>query len=297
MQNDSFEPAQNKQTSPNTDFDAVCQIKSKFDSMPKSYRKIADYLLENPNALTDSTITTLSRKVGSTPATITRFCQSLNFSGFPEFKFCMGKGILNSLFRDEKINQFETITLIKKKLHFKYIQAIEETITLISERDLKYAADSIMAAEKIAFFAHGGSGAVAQMLQVSFMQIGIPCYCFTDILMAHMIAEQLTKNDVAIGISNSGSAKTTVDALKSAKGNGVTTIGITGDANSLMMRYADIRLCYNARINDDLRYYHIARICETVIIGTLHTYILSHNYDKLKRKMQISKGSSLKDRY
>jgi DNA-binding MurR/RpiR family transcriptional regulator len=257
--------------------------------------QIAKYLLENQDALAGHTITTLSKKIGSTPSTVTRFCQSLNFSGFPEFKLCMGKGILNSLFKDEKINQFDTIASIKNKLRLKYIQAIEETMAFISERDLKYAADSIVAAEKIAFFAHGGSGATSQVGQVSFMQIGIPSYCFSDISMVHIVAEQLTEKDVAIGISNSGNAKTTVDALKSAKKNGVTTIGITGSANSLMMRYSDIKLCY--KLNDDLRYHHIARTCETVIIGTLLTCILTHNYEKLQKRMQISKGATLKDRY
>ncbi len=278
-----------------TDFDIVCQIRNNFDTMSKSYKKIAVYLMKNQNALNGHTITTLSRKIGSTPSTITRFCQSLNFSGFPEFKFCMEKGILNMELPDEKINPFDTMTSIRRKLHRKYTKAIEETIALFSERDLKRAADLIKSAEKVVFFAHGSSVAISTIAQVSFMQIGIPCLCISDSLMSSLVAEQLTEKDVAIGISNSGNAKITVDALKRVKKNNVTTIGITGQPNSLLVNYSDIKLCYKA--TDDLRYNHICEVSKIVIIGTLFTYILSNDYEKRKENMQRSKMATLSDSY
>jgi DNA-binding MurR/RpiR family transcriptional regulator len=297
MNNNLIQQTQPEQMTPNSEIDVVCRIRSKFDLLPKSHKRIAKYLLDNPCALANCSITQLSHKIRISPSTITRFCQALNFSGYPEFKFCLEKGVVNPVFQEEQIKPNEPFSSIKKKLHMKCLQAIDETILLLNDRDLKYATDSIMNADSIAFFAHGGSGVAAQFAQVLFMQIGIPCYCFNDQSMAFMSSAHLTRKDVAVGISYSGKASITIEALKTAKQNGATTIGITGFANSLLIRYSDIRLCYNATIEDDLRYLHIARICEIAILGTLQNCILSRNYDKLQKGMQISKDAFSRGRY
>jgi DNA-binding MurR/RpiR family transcriptional regulator len=297
MNNNLIQQAQPEQATPNSEIDVVCRIRSKFDLLPKSHKRIAKYLLDNPCALANCSITQLSHKIRISPSTITRFCQALNFSGYPEFKFCLERGVVNPVFQEEQIKPNEAFSSIRKKLHMKCLQAIDETLLLLSDRDLKYATDSIMNADKIIFFAHGGSGVAAQFARVLFMQIGIPCYCFNDQSMAFMGSAHLTRKDVAVGISYSGKATITIEALKTAKQNGATTIGITGFANSLLIRYSDIRLCYNATIEDDLRYLHIARICETAILGTLQNCILSRNYDKLQKGMQISKDAFSRGRY
>ncbi len=65
---------------------------------------------------------------------------------------------------------------------------------------------------------------------------------YGDAHLQAMAAVSLTKSDVAIGISHSGSTKDVVDALSSAHKSGAITIAITNFSPSPLTKAADIVL-------------------------------------------------------
>ena len=125
---------------------------------------------------------------------------------------------------------------------------IKNNIDLI-ERGADILASGIVSGHKILIFGNGGSAADAQHIAAEFVnrfQIERPPlaalalttdtsiitsigndYHFDEIF-SKQIAALGRKNDIAVGISTSGSSKNVVNAIQTAKNIGMFTIGLTG---------------------------------------------------------------------
>ena len=125
---------------------------------------------------------------------------------------------------------------------------IKNNIDLI-ERGADILASCIVSGHKILIFGNGGSAADAQHMAAEFVnrfQIERPPlaalalttdtsiitsigndYHFDEIF-SKQIAALGRKNDIAVGISTSGSSKNVVNAMQAAKNIGMITIGFTG---------------------------------------------------------------------
>ena len=97
----------------------------------------------------------------------------------------------------------------------------------------------IMEANRIAIFGLGNSAAIAMDAQHKFQRAGINEAAYSDNHMQAIVASHLTKDDVAIGISHSGSSIDIVEALKIAQESGATTISITNFGKSPIDQYSD----------------------------------------------------------
>ena len=275
----------------------IFHIQDNLASMPKVYRKIANYVLENPDSITQLTITQLAQKVGTCSSSITRFFQSLGYSGYPQFKFSVAQQSEKALTNKFDIEASDSLAIVKQKLLAQYILNVERTMQSLNPQVIERVTNLIFQARRIYFFSHGGSSASALIGQILFMQIGIPASSFTEVSMVSMAASQLGRGDIAIGISSSGNAKTAVDALRIAKSYGATTVGITGFSNTHLAYFSDILLCYNLGV-EDLRLMHVGRICETIVLGVIQNWLLKKSSTaETNRRLQIAKDAFMSARY
>ena len=276
--------------------DILLCIRSEFDTMSKSYKAIADYVMKNASFISGLSITQVARKVGTHTSTITRFCQSFGFSGFSEFKYLAEKNFIASIAHQYETYSNDSATIIKQKIASLQLSKLERTLQLLDISALELAANCIAAADSIALFAHGGSATTAKQGQILFMQIGLPAFYYSDPSTSVMAAARLKKGDIAIGISSSGYAKTAIDSLEIAHQRGVKTIGITGFSKSLIAQYSDILICHNSGI-EDIRYMHISRLCETAVLGILQNIVLTKNHNNNDLALANSKNAFMSARY
>ena len=138
----------------------------------------------------------------------------------------------------------------------------------------------IMEANRIAIFGLGNSTAIAMDAQHKFQRAGINEAAYSDNHMQAIVASHLTKDDVAIGISHSGSSIDIVEALKIAQESGARTISITNFGKSPIDQYSDIVL-FTA--SEEIKYTIFgmsSRIAQLAIIDTLYTYIVLNQDEK-----------------
>jgi DNA-binding MurR/RpiR family transcriptional regulator len=277
--------------------DTIYEIRHKFASLSKTNKKIADFLLTNPEKLSSYSISLLARKLQTSPSSITRFCQAIGFTGFPDLKYSILRN--QSPFQNQEIDIYpnESVTDIKRSINALYGSLLNDTLMSMDEGAIKRATRRLSTCKKIVIFSQGGPLMAANYAQTSFMQLGRECVVYNDATISMLAAYKLEPDDVAIGISYSGTAKIPVDALRIAHERNICTIGISGFENSFLIKYSDIKFCYNCRINDDMRYMHIARICEITIIGVLHACLLAHNYERIHKTMENAKAATLLGRY
>jgi DNA-binding MurR/RpiR family transcriptional regulator len=252
----------------------MSRIRSNYDSLSKIQKKIANYILNNREAILNSSITLLARKIGTNPPAITRFCQMLRYNGFSELKFYMKAqlvptaGAMCMLHKEDSIS-----TIIQKMLKFD-IDALSDTLLLMDKVQVEAAINLISRARMVHFYGEGGNSSTTLFAYQLFLQIGVPCNCFNDPGLMLMATTHLQRGDVAICISYSGSAEDVYNAMKLVRSHGSTLIAICAFPNSHMARLAHIALCYSCNIYDDLRYFHVARMCEIALIGVLQAGIV-----------------------
>jgi DNA-binding MurR/RpiR family transcriptional regulator len=275
----------------NTDeLEYLSRIRTRYDSLSKSQRKIADYINKHQDEILKCSITTISRKIGTSPSAVSRFCQALHYRGYSDMKFSLEKNLFSPSGKAELITLDDDILSSKKKFLKLYSSALNDTLLQLDDRRVKWAADTIMQATMVHIYA-SSPGSNAKIAYELLLQTGIPCNYFVDTVEAIMSATHLKKTDVALGINYSGKSTVEQEAMNIAKSRGAVLIGITGYSDSFLAKNVDIALCYSARIEDDLRYRHVARMCELAIIGQLQSAIISNNPQKLQQYLDIAKHS------
>ena len=297
MQNDSKDRAENDAfQGSGEEADYLSRIQSQYTSLTKSQKKIADYLSRHPDEVLRNSITALSRKIGTNPPSLTRFFQALSYKGFGEFKFLLEKAMVSPPGAIKEVHYNDNAAAIKQKLMALHREAIGDTLLLLDEHLILRAAKAVANCGKLHIYADGGPGATATFAHVLFLQIGLPCTYFTDHILSMMAAGQLQKDDVAVGITYSGTSHSVLDAMEIAGDRLATTIGITAHANSSLAKHVNIPLCYSLKIADDLRYLHVARMCEVAILGFMQSIILNQMPKRIAEYVKFPKFAIAKAR-
>jgi DNA-binding MurR/RpiR family transcriptional regulator len=271
----------------NSDDSYLSRIRSRYDAFSKSQKQIAHYLTEHPDAILTHSITSLSRKIGTTPPSMTRFCQMIHYKGFGDMKFCVEKRISTPFFEDTEVRIDDSIDGITKKLVAMNSKAITDTLLLLEKKKINQAVKAILAADNVLIYADGSNSSSASYAWHALLQLGIASNIFSDYCLGKMAAVKLKKTDVAIGLTFSGNSFTVLDVMNKAASQGAKTIGITAHLNSRLAKLVTIPLCYSLHIGDDLRYLYIARMCEIAIIGLVQSALInaapSYIHDNIAR--------------
>ena len=70
------------------------------DALPnlnKSETKVANVILSDPDAATQSSIATLAKKASVSEPSVNRFCKRFDAAGFPDFKLKLAKSLVSGI--------------------------------------------------------------------------------------------------------------------------------------------------------------------------------------------------------
>lgn len=271
------------------DDNILSRIRTSYKILTKSQRRIADYICAHQDVVMASSITALSRKIGTNPPALTRFCQAIHYKGFGEFKFCLEKALVAPLGTQLDVTDADGVHTIKGKLMDMQREAVADTLLPLDERQVARAVKVICEASMVHIYGDGGPAATCNFAYQLLLQVGVRCDFFTDSNISAMAAGQLRKGDVAIGITYSGFSAATIRSLSVARQCGAVIIGMTARTNSPVAKLSDIPLCYSLKITDDIRYMHIARICEIAIIGVLQSAIINRDPERVAKQIEFAK--------
>lgn len=250
------------------------RIQAFYDDFGEAEKKIANWVLENPKEIIHYSITELAEKCGVSEATVVRFSRKLGFKGYQDFKIVLAQENVNPLQSlHEEVTEEDRCPEVLEKVFQSIIQTLHHTREVLSYEELEKAVEAILKARKVVVFGLGNSAPIALDAQHKFLRAGVDCSACSDNHMQAIIASHLKAEDVAIGISHSGSSRDIVEALQLAKECGATTICITNYGKSPILKVSDIHL-FTA--SQETRYRILAmasRIAQLSIIDTLYIYV------------------------
>lgn len=254
----------------------ISRISSQYSFLPKQQKKLAKYILAHQDEVIRCSITTLSRKTGIAASTITRFCQSLSYSGFSEMKFHMSHRKLPDN-EDTLITKTDSLVMVVEKLLKTGSLCFSETLRTIDIKQLKEAVHALQTARMIHIYGQSSAHISSLYGQQMLMLAGILSQAYNDIVDMKVAASLLTPNDVVVASAYSGEAKSVNGPLSTAKEAGATIIAITSAPDSTMARLADYVLYYSHDIPDDMHYMFLPNICEITIWGIIQSALFLNN--------------------
>lgn len=270
----------------------MARIRSYYARLSAKEKKVADYILQNPEKIIHITINELAEDLHVADATVFRFCKRIGFKGYQAMKIALASEIMEPIQQiHEEISENDDEKTITKKIFQSNIQTLENTLHLLNENALHQAVSLLLHAEKIEFYGVGGSMVIAMDAYHKFIRTGIKAFSFIDSHYQLMSASQLTEKDVAVVISHSGTNKDTINILKTAKKNGAKTIGITGYPKSFIGQNVDVALFTSSEETDFRSEALSSRIGQLSIIDALYVNIMvlnKYNANKALDKIRDS---------
>lgn len=228
--------------------DIFSLINSRYYSFTNTEKKVADYIIENIKNVIYMSITDLAEACNVGESSVFRFCKTPKLRGYQEFKIALAHNISEDEIPQlsSKITMQDTVDELSSKMLTANINALTETHNLINTNDVSKAVDMIIKGSRIHFFGVGASLMTAMEAKNKFMRITSKTECSLDSHLQIMSASLMTKEEVAVLISYSGSTKDTIEVAKVAKERGAKIISITRFSKSPLTSFSDITLLCGA---------------------------------------------------
>ena len=268
------------------------QIRKIYGTLRPSEKKVADYILGYTGAPGGLLIEAVARDCQVSQPTVIRFVKAAGYEGFRDFKYAFVKEEGRREPEDgDKIDLYgfrlsrkDRLEDIPGKIVTTSMEMLEETLQSVQIREYKRVVEAICQADNIVIYGVENSICTANDLLTKLTYLGLNCRMYGDYYLQNVSAVNLSRKDLAIGISYSGCSKHTVEMMALARQAGAKTLVLTNFENSLIAKYADILLCASNRqflYGDTI----FSRISQLALVDMLYAGALNMCYDKLSRKL------------
>lgn len=261
----------------------LVSLQAILDQLKPSERKVADYILAHPEDVVKLSVQKLAEFSGVSEATIIRLARSLNMKGYQELKL----RVAGDLTKQTAIGSYQEIMMegsvesIMQAVSWNNIQSIQDTLSVLSNEEVKKAVDVLSVARKIDVYGVGASAVIADDIRQKFSRINLWCEAYSDFHAQLTSAVTLTEKDVVIGISYSGQTEDIIQSLTEAKQQGATIITLTKFGPSPVAELANIRL-FTSSVEKSIRSGAMAsRIAQLNVIDILFITMISRMQEQV----------------
>lgn len=273
----------------------ISNIKSKYFDLRPSEVKVADYVLRNAKEVSKISIANLSETTGVSEPTIIRFVKCIGYKGYREFKDHIIADMVGnkideniSMLHGFKLQKEDKIQNIPQKTINTTINILGETLKSICTKSYEESINMIINARRIDIYGVENSISVISDLTNKLLYLGLDVRRQEDIYMQNLCASSLTEEDLAIGISYSGTSKDTVDIMKRAKNSGAKTLVITNFDKSMISNFADVVIHGSNSKNDIYGNAIFSRTSQIAIVDMIYMGIILSDYERFSKTLDVN---------
>jgi len=224
------------------------RIRTARSNMSKSFAKLADFLLDSYVEAAFMTASELAHTLDLDAATVVRFSQSLNYSGYPDLQREIRARVkAELLIRPQEASDPKSVTGIAFDAMNEVSLALERTRNSLDIDALVGLVEQIGAVRRIVVLAEGPTQPTAYSFVLYLEQGGFPVYIarsgIADLARTVNIS---TPQDLLLAMEVAGQAPYIARALKEAQLKNIPTAAIVGAASLASARFADITLSAQA---------------------------------------------------
>ncbi|CAI1147250.1 Als operon repressor [Serratia liquefaciens] len=265
------------------DIDIISRITELFIELSSAEKRIAQFILDEADAVTALPIAELARQANVSQASITRFAKTLGCRDV----------------RDLKVKLAQSLAVGQRFIHeepdLEGIQGIYETIInvltinrrTIDEPALAKAVEWLSDARQILAIGMGGGSTICTAeVQHRLFRLGLPVTAQSDGLLVRMMAAAVARQDVVVALSLGGYTQEVVESAAIARQYGAKVVAIT-PAGTPLAAQADVLLALVVRENDYIYKPSTSRYAMLAMVDVLATALAMANKrqsrDRLRR--------------
>jgi RpiR family carbohydrate utilization transcriptional regulator len=261
-------------------------IRTQLDSLSKSEKKVALAVLEAPGAIVRQNITALAKSAQVSEPTVVRFCRTLGYDGWHEFKLKLAQGLALELpGASDQPSQDDLAADLVSKICSRSINTLLDLRNNLKAEPIQRALDILARANKIEFYGQGTSGIVASDAQHKFFRSGVPTVAYADPAIHSIAAALLREGDAVVAISQRGNNPTLVRSAKLAKRGGADVI-VLAPSGTPLADMATVLIPIDLVFNIDPYTPISARLAYLVVIDILAVGLALQRGPEFRRKMQ-----------
>ena len=208
----------------------ILKISSIRDDVSANEKKLVDFIVSNAALLRDYSSQQLANAVGISQSSVVKFCQKLDYKGYPDLKFAINEDVAKNSspsgenapqhFSDQKLNDVSDRLLTGK------IEAVSATIKLNEESSFINAINAIKKSVKIQVLGNGISSFVADHFVIGLINLGKVAFASNDPIYKYQFLKTLKKNDLLILLNETDNLAQNNNFLSEVRNKGVTIIHI-----------------------------------------------------------------------
>ena len=257
-------------------------------------RILGKYVLENGEKVLNMSTKELAKATFTSPASIVRLCQKLEYKGYNDFKIALADQLQYSRLSNDDINAnypfkgTDSVYTVASNIANLSKESIDITMKNLDLEELRLVVLMITKAKVIDIYGVSGPLRIASDFQYKMFRIG------KDVRISQMINEQLfqaaqsTSEHLAILISYSGETEEVIEAAKILYRRKIPAIAITSFGENRLVKYTQRVLYLNS---SEFIYSKIATFSSTLslhlLLDIIYGCVFSKNYeDNLNYKIE-----------
>ncbi len=257
--------------------------------LPNSCRRVAQYTVDNPEAVASMPIDRLAQVTGSSKTAVVRLCKLAGYAGYREMRAALieNRGVL----RGWELLDFDVpwrvgaragiMELARDVLRIN-LEILHETIALLDEQRLRRAVDLIVSAQRVFLLGFGTSAPVAQDAYQRFLRLLGPSWAISDPHVIASVVANMTDRDLLFCVSYTGSSRDIVEALETARRRNAPAVLLTSAPLSIAARLSDVVLVSAVRRKPPAAETVASRISQLAIIDVLCAVIALKKKERLR---------------
>ncbi len=254
-------------------------IREKYDEIFSAEKKVADFVLQNPQKAVDSNVSELARRSGVSDATVIRMCHHIGYAGYYQFRITLAGDLGRQQYGVDNIPES------KDAVEKRFREYAEEMLVIGRKMDsdvMWNCVKLIKTCKQAHIMAVGNTSPLAQYMGFRLGRLGIkstynvaPEYFMNHVNLAD-------EGDILVAISQSGTSKQVIQGLELGKEKGLKSMLITAFPQSPAAALADYVLL-SAGKEESFNYYKsYAHLYETAVIDALLSFVTNEELIKTK---------------
>ncbi len=224
----------------------VSKIIAMQQSLTVSENEIAQYVINNADAVVASTITAIAKNTGTSEASINRFCKKIGFKGFNSFKIALAQENFYNSMKDlaEPGAQEGFVSTVSRD----YRHVLANTTAMLDEDMVVTAADALRTADHIFIFALSYTAYVARELEFKLTMAGLHAKTAVDISDIRICVNNLTADDLVVVVAPTLMMRDLYHAIVTCKDKGATLLSITSYDSPKLNSLVDYKFIISDKI-------------------------------------------------